>query len=52
MHEKEAYQVLAVGAKMEGIMESFTQEGSVINCKEKRAKKQKKKNLEGKFLAL
>lgn len=47
MHEKEAYQVLAVGAKMEGIMESFTRE----RCKEKYVPK-KKKNLEGKFLAL
>lgn len=43
MHEKEAYQVLAVGAKMEGIMESFTQEGTVINCKEKYVPKKKKR---------
>lgn len=42
MHEKEAYQVLAVGAKMEGIMESFTRE----RCKEKYVPKKKK------FLAL
>lgn len=42
MDVKEAYQALALGAKMQGIMESFTQEGTVITARKNMCQKEKK----------
>lgn len=47
--EKEAYRGLAMGAKMEGIMESLAQKAQSSPQEKKMCQK---KNLEGKFLAL